>query len=105
MGGTYSSLMIVDFDSSTGEYYFYVKRGLAVDSANNVCKMDYNLATGTLFFSDAMNCVYSISLDSETVTPIDCVGNVLETKGIAIGGESLPPVLRHPFLWQKLTHL
>lgn len=86
VGGTYSSLMIVDFDSSTGEYYSYVKRGLAVDSANNVCEMDYNPATDTLFFSDAMNCVYSISLDGKTVTPIDCVGDVLGIKGIAISG-------------------
>lgn len=86
VNGTFSSLMTVDFDSSTGEYYSYVKRGLAVDSANNVCEMDYNPATGTLLFSDAKNCVYSISLDGETVTPIDCVGDVLEIKGIAIGG-------------------
>lgn len=85
VNGTFSSLMTVDFNSNTGEYYSYVKRGLAVDSANNVCEMDYNPATGTLFFSDALNCVYSISLDGETVTPIDCVGDVLEIKGIAIG--------------------
>lgn len=86
VNGTYSSLMTVDFDSSTGQYYSYVKRGLAVDSANNVCEMDYNPATGALVFSDALNCVYSISLDGETVIPIDCVGDVLEIKGIAIGG-------------------
>ena len=85
--GTFTSLMVVDFNAS-GMKYHYVKRHLGVDTANNVCEMDYNPFTGTFIFSDGKNCLYSISLDGETIIPIDCVGDVLEIKGIAIGSTS-----------------